>query len=44
MCGRARFSSDVSEIKLAYSAGEADTPHRAELERGTNRFLAGRPV
>jgi hypothetical protein len=39
MCGRARLSSDVSEIKLVFSipAASADAEHRAELERGWSR-------
>ena len=46
MCGRARLSSDVSEIKLVFSdsAGAADAQFPAELERGADRSAAGRPV
>jgi hypothetical protein len=44
MCGRARLSSDVSEIKLVFSI----PPHRptpnTELESGANRSAAGGPL
>jgi hypothetical protein len=46
MCGRARLSSDVSEIKLVFSipAREADTKFSAKLERGADRLTARRPL
>ncbi len=44
MCGRARLSSDFSEIKLVFSpAASADPEHRAELERRPDRPASGGP-
>jgi hypothetical protein len=44
MCGRARLSSDVSEIKIAFGIPpERPAPNiRAELERGADRSAADR--
>ena len=46
MCGRARLSSDVSEIKLVFSIPPraADAQLSAELECGADRPAAGRPL
>jgi len=44
MCGRARLSSGVSEIKVAFriSSGAANPQFCAELELGADRSGAGR--
>ena len=46
MYGRARLSSDVSEIKLVFSIppDRPDAEHRAELERNANRPSPGGPL
>jgi hypothetical protein len=46
MCGRARLSSDVSEIKLTFSIPPSrPAPNfAARLERGADRSAAGRAV
>jgi hypothetical protein len=46
MCGRARLSSDVSEIKVAFqdSAGATDAEFSAKLERGADRSATGRAL
>src|SRR5437588_11852816 len=46
MCGRVRLSSDVSEIKLAFSdpARAAGAQHGAELERGADGSVADRAL
>jgi hypothetical protein len=46
MCGRARLSSDVSEIKLVFSIPPeaADAEYRDELERGADGSAADHPL